>query len=106
MMEFPKEFVENVLSGSWLDRWDTFKSCILEDMELYWKIRTGIELKFDIHDVYDGYVVVKPKTNVVIVAGQSFRLSEYRTELNKRDAIMIQYFLENLAEDSTAPRDS
>lgn len=64
----------------------------------YDEIRYGIKQFFDIHDIFDGFVLIKPKNAKVSIRGKTIPLFEYRTEIEQRTALAKKLILDHITE--------
>lgn len=57
----------------------------------------GINIPFDIYDVWESHIM-KTKTGIALVNNQTYRIEDYRTEVEQRRALILRAIIEH-AED-------
>ena len=83
--------------------WDTFinlEGSYVEYEEDYADVRHGINVKFEIYDLWEDTkkIVRKDKDSLVIINGKSYTMEKFRTEKEDRRRIMIKAILDNVME--------
>lgn len=63
--------------------------------ETYNKARFGIQLKFDIYDYINEMVKMKEKTGKILYRGRTINISDFWTELEKRNILIKKWLIEN-----------
>jgi len=99
-MKIPKEIAEKVVIGTMQELWDTFITLEGEYREFdaeYDEVRYGIDVKFEIYDLWEDTktIVRKDKDGKVIIKGNTYKLEDFRTEKEERRKIMVEAILEN-----------
>lgn len=103
-MKFTSDNVNQVISMEIEDAYTFYITCKLENPELnksYDKIRWGIHEEFDIHDVFEDRVIIKPKSDKVRIRGKTIPLTNYRTEIENRIALIKKAILDHITEQNT-----
>lgn len=69
------------------------------------KIRRGFDLKFDIHRLINEMYTIKHKSDEVIIGNQTYPLTDFFTEIEKRETLVKKLLLEiNRSNDPLAAR--
>lgn len=109
-MKIPKETADRIITGTMQEIWDTFITLegeydeYEEDYEL---VRYGIEVKFEIYDLWEDtkQIVRKDKDSKVIIGSNTYKLERFRTEKEERRKVMVNAILNNVSEiEVTTPR--
>ena len=109
-MKIPKETAEKIISGTMMELWNVFVTLEGEYEEYdedYEAIRFGIDVSFDIYDLWEetSRIIIKDKIGKVLVSQKEFDISDYRTEKENRRKIMANAISENTMEaDVISPR--
>lgn len=62
----------------------------------YEKIRNGIKLKFDIYNIFTENYTIKTKDNKIIMNKQNYKLNEFYTEIEKREALIKKIIIKSI----------
>lgn len=83
--------------------WKEYKEEHPNTEVVYKKARYGITLEFDLYDYINGAVNdSKMKNGIIIVRGESFDMSEFWTELERRTKILKKWLKEYAEPDGIA----
>lgn len=100
-MKLKEQQINEVLTMDLEDAYNFYITCMQENKELeehYEQIRFGINITFDIHDIFDKFVTIKPKNGIVRIRGKSHKLIDYRTEVEKRHAKIKKAIIDHITE--------
>ena len=85
------------------DLWETFINLDSnhEYEEVYDKVRYGIDVLFEIHDLWEetNQIVRKDKDRQVFIHGNVYTLSDFRSEKEERRRLMCKMILNSIEED-------
>jgi hypothetical protein len=96
----------DILSLDFKDCWNVFKTQIDMSDSLYNEVRFGYSIKFDIYDYLNGFITIRGKAGQVTTRnGKTYELSNFNTEIEKRERKIKEYLLEVMTdEDFAKPR--
>lgn len=103
-MRISQENLNEVLNMPLQNKYTFYNALKIDHKELnqyYELIRYGIKQKFDIHDVFEENIIIKPKQGIVRIRGNTLKLEMFRTELEQREALIVKAILEHITEPNT-----
>lgn len=65
------------------------------DPKTYSKARFGEFIKFDINDYIKNRILIKAKSNIAIIKGKPYNLTDFETELEKREQVIKNWLNAN-----------
>lgn len=93
----------DILTMEFQDCWNVFKTQIGMADKTYLDARFGISLKFDIYDYLSGNILIRGRAGKVQIRGLgTFKLTDFRTELEMRERLMKEFLIEELGNEEVA----
>ncbi len=68
------------------------------DERTYEAVRFGVNLKFDINEYLEGWIVPKPKSRLVVIAGKLYKSKDFFTEIENRKRMAKAFLLQEYSE--------
>lgn len=104
MVSIPESLVDKIPEMSYDSLWDHFK--LLEpEQHILEKVKYGVNVKFDVRVLTNGFYEAFPKTQQVRVHGYGvLNLYEFLDEMEERKDLMLNYIYEHYNEDVTKGR--
>jgi len=76
------------------EAWNVIK--VLDcDNTTYKKARFGIQIPFDINDYIKERIIIKAKSNIAIIKGKPYSLTDFETELEQREKTIKEWLNKN-----------
>lgn len=100
-MRLTEETIREVLQMELQEAYEYFLVLKIENPELgkyYDQIRYGIREEFDIHEIFDGFVDIKPKQGIVRIRGTTVTLQDYRNEIEERKSLIKNAIITHVTE--------
>lgn len=98
-MNLTEQTVQQVITMNLEEAYDFFLASMNDYPALkdyHETIRNGINITFDIHDIFDGFVKIKPKNENVRIRNKTIPLKKYRDEIEQRKALIKRVLLNEI----------
>lgn len=100
-MKLSQETLNLILEMSLEQAYQFYLVCKLENPALqqyYDEIRYGINEHFDINDLFNNFISIRPKNSQVSIRGKIINIQDYYTEKEQRHAQIIKAVLDHMTE--------
>ena len=102
MVVVEKMDIKDLVSLGLKEAYDVYNIEKLEKEELgeiYHKVRFGINLEFDIYDLFSNNYVVKEKKGIVIIGRRKYPMKDFFSEIENRNALIKKALIESIEDD-------